>query len=140
MPCTKPKKRAAISIIFILIDINSPPMYQLLILIPLNVNVNSFDEGWPDFLEAAEEMEGLIRESVSIIERSIYGQNNIRRIYSFLFRDRSSFEKSLLSPPGEKAGKIIHEITGGDVILLSGPFQEDSLERIQSWEETDEHS
>ena len=115
-------------------------MYQLLILIPLNVNINSFDEGWPEFLEAAEEMEGLIRESVSIIDRSIYGQNNIRRIYSFLFRDKPSFEQSLLSPPGEKAGKIIHEITGGDVLLLSGSFQEDSLESIQSWEKTDEDS
>jgi len=115
-------------------------MYQLLILIPLNVNINSFDEGWPDFLEAAEEMEGLIRESVSRIDRSIYGQNNIRRVYSFLFRDKSSLEKSLLSPPGEKAGNIIHEITGGDVILLSGPFQEDSLQNIQSWEDTAEDS
>lgn len=115
-------------------------MYQLLILLPLRVNIKSFDEGWPDFLEAAESMDGLIRESVSRIDRSIYGQNNIRRIYSFLFRDKSSFEQALVSPPGEKAGKIIHELTGGDVILLSGPFQEDSLDRIQSWEETDEDS
>ena len=115
-------------------------MYQLLILIPLKVNLNSFDEGWPDFLAAAEDMEGLIRESVSRIDRSIYGQNNIRRIYSFLFRDKPTFEQSLLSPPGEKAGQIIHDITGGDVILLGGSFQEDSLERIQSWEETSEDS
>ena len=110
-------------------------MYQLLILIPLKVNIKSFDEGWPNFLEAAEEMEGLIRESVSRIDRPIYGQNNIRRIYSFLFRDKSSFEDSLLSPPGKIAGKIIHEITGGDVILLSGLFQEDTLERIHSLED-----
>jgi len=115
-------------------------MYQLLIFIPLNVNINSFDEGWPDFLETAEEMEGLIRESVSRIDRSIYGQNNIRRIYSFIFRDKSSFEKSLLSPPGEKAGKIIHEITGGEVILLSGSIQEDTLDRIQSWGDLEENS
>ena len=113
-------------------------MYQLLILLPINVNTSSFDEGWPDFLEAVEDMEGLIRESVSRIDRSIYGKNNIRRIYSFLFRDRHTFEQSLLSPPGEKAGKVIHEITGGDVILLSGPYQEDSLERIQSWEAADD--
>lgn len=115
-------------------------MYQLLILVPHHVNINSFNEGWPDFLEAAEKMEGLIRESVSSIDRSIYGQNNIRRIYSFLFLDKSSFEQSLLSPPGEKAGKIIHDITGGEVILLCGPYQEDSLERIRSWEETAEDS
>jgi len=115
-------------------------MYQLLILIPLTVNINSFDEGWPDFLEAAENMDGLIRESVSRIDRGIYGQNNIRRIYSFLFHDKSSLEKALISPHGEKAGKIIHEITGGEVILLSGTFQEDTLDRIQSWEDTVEDS
>jgi len=115
-------------------------MYQLIILIPLTVNINSFDEGWPDFLEAAELMDGLIRESVSRIDRGIYGQNNIRRIYSFLFHDKSSLEKALISPLGEKAGKIIHEITGGEVILLSGSFQEDTLDRIQSWEDTVEDS
>jgi len=115
-------------------------MYQLLILIPLSVNINSFDEGWPDFLEAAEAMDGLIRESVSRIDRGIYGQNNIRGRYSFLFHDKSSLEKALISPPGEMAGKIIHEITGGEVILLSGTFHEDSLDRIQYWDDTDEDS
>lgn len=115
-------------------------MYQLIILIPIRVNINSFDEGWPDFLEAAEEMDGLIRESISRIDRVIYGQNNIRRIYRFLFRDKSSFEKALVSPPGEKAGKIIHKLTGGDVIILSGTFQEDTLDRIQSWEKPDDDS
>ncbi len=110
-------------------------MYQLLILLPISVNINTFDEGWPEFLETAESMEGLIRESVCRVDRCIYGQNNIQRIYSFIFKDKPSFEKSLLSPPGEKAGKIIHELTGGEVILLSGPLNEDTLDRIKSWEE-----
>jgi hypothetical protein len=110
-------------------------MYQLLILVPIGVNLNLFDEGWPDFLQTAESMEGLIRESVSRIDSCIYGQNNIQRIYSFIFKDKAAFEKSLLSPPGEKAGKIIHELTGGEVILLRGPFHEDSIDRIKSWEE-----
>ena len=115
-------------------------MYQLLILIPTTVNISAFDEGWPGFLEAAESMNGLVRESVSRIDRDIYGQNNIRRIYSFLFHDKSSFDKALVSPPGENAGKIIHEITGGDVILLSGTLHEDSLDHIQSWDDTVEKS
>jgi len=85
-------------------------------------------------------MNGLVRESVSRIDRDIYGQNNICRIYSFLFHDKSSFDKALISPPGEKAGKIIHEITGGDVILLSGTLHEDSLNRIQSWNDPVEKS
>lgn len=115
-------------------------MYQLLILIPISVDINTFDQGWPEFLKEAEGMEGMIRESVSRIDRSIYGQNYIQRIYSFQFRDRHTFEQALISPPGQKAGKIIHELTGGDVLLISGSFQEDSISRIQSWEDQDKES
>ena len=115
-------------------------MYQLIILIPSTVNTNIFDAGWPAFLEAAESMKGLVRESVSRVDREIFGQNHILRIYSFLFHDKTSFDKALVSPEGEEAGKIIHEITGGDVILLGGTFHEDSLERIQAWENRVEES
>jgi hypothetical protein len=107
-------------------------MYQLLILIPLDVNIQSFDDGWPSFLDAAEEMEGLIKESICRIDRCIFGQNNLQRIYSFTFQDKDSCESALLSPAGEKAGRIIHQISGGSVILLSGAFQEDTLKNIKS--------
>lgn len=105
--------------------------YQLLILIPLAVEIQSFDEGWPEFLKVAEKMPGLIQESVTRIDNCIYGQNSLRRIYSFTFKDSTSLEKALLSPPGEKAGKILHKITQGKVILLSGEFNQDSLENIR---------
>jgi len=105
--------------------------YQLLILIPLNVEIQSFDEGWPSFLRSAEEMPGLIQESVNRIDNCLYGQNHLRRIYSFTFEDRTSMEQALLSPPGEKAGKILQKITEGNMILLSGEFKQDSLENIK---------
>jgi hypothetical protein len=105
--------------------------YQLLILIPLTVEIQSFDEGWPDFLKTAEKMPGLIQESVNRIDNIIYGQNQIRRIYSFTFKDRSSLEQALLSPAGEKAGRILHKITKGNMILLSGEYKQDSLKDFQ---------
>ena len=104
------------------------------------MDINTFDEGWPDFLKAAEGMEGMIRESVSRIDRCIFGKNDFQRIYSFQFHDKSSFEQALTSPPGQKAGNIIHEITGGEVLLISGTFQEDSLSHIQSSKEEIEES
>ena len=107
-------------------------MYQLLVLIPLSVDIQSFDEGWPTFLETAEQMPGLFRESVTRIERCLYGQNYLQRIYSFYFPDQKTLEKALLSSPGEKAGEILHQITGGNVILLNGEVREDSLDHIQS--------
>jgi hypothetical protein len=105
--------------------------YQLLVLIPLNVEIQSFDEGWPEFLKSAEKMPGLIQESITRIDNCIYGQNFLRRIYSFTFEDKSSLENALLSPPGEKAGELLHQITQGNMILLSGEFKQDSLENIR---------
>lgn len=105
--------------------------YQLLILIPITVEIQSFDEGWPEFLESAEQMPGLIEESVYRIDNCIYGQNFLRRIYSFSFEDRSFLESALVSPAGEKAGEILHRITQGNMILLSGEYNHDSLENIR---------
>ena len=115
---------------FILPDYQ-PMTYQLLILIPLTVEIQSFDEGWPEFLKSAEKMPGLLEESVNRIDNCIFGQNQLRRIYSFSFQDRSSLEKALLSPPGEKAGKLLHKITQGNMILISGEYKQDYLENIR---------
>lgn len=105
--------------------------YQLLILIPITVEIQSFDEGWPEFLKAAESMPGLIKESVCRIDNCIYGQNFLRRIYSFSFEDQDSLKNALTSPPGEKAGNVLHRITQGNMILLSGEFKEDTLTNFQ---------
>ena len=105
--------------------------YQLLILIPLTVEIQSFDEGWPEFLNAAEQMPGMIEESINRIDNCIYGQNFLRRVYSFSFEDKSTLEQALTSPPGEKAGEILHRITQGNMILVSGEYKRDRLENIQ---------
>lgn len=125
-----PRIKEEIPTTFILPDLNEMA-YQLLILIPLSVEIQSFDEGWPEFLSAAEKMPGLLKESVSRIDNCIYGQNSLRRIYSFSFEDQASLESALLSPPGEKAGMLLHGITQGNMILLSGELNEDSLENIR---------
>lgn len=105
--------------------------YQLLILIPITVEIQSFDEGWPEFLNAAESMPGLIKESIIRIDNCIYGQNFLRRIYSFSFENPEALKNALLSSPGEKAGDVLHRITQGNLILLSGEYQEDMLENIR---------
>jgi hypothetical protein len=108
-------------------------MYQLILLIPTSVDIKSFDEGWPSFLEAIEQMPGLLRESVSRVDQLLYGQELFHRIYTFSFPDQKTLEKSLVSSPGEKAGKIIHDLTGGRVTLMTAEFQEDSLDNIKSF-------
>ena len=107
-------------------------MYQLILVIPSSVDLVKFDNNWPLFLEAIEEMPGLISESFTRIDRHIYGQSTISRIYSFCFKDQETLENSLVSMPGEKAGKIIHDLTEGQVILLTGELREDSIDNIKS--------
>ncbi len=107
-------------------------MYQLILLIPTFVDLNEFDEAWPSFLEAAEQMPGLIRESVSRIDQVIFGQKYFQRIYTFSFPDKNTLEKALVSKTGEEAGRIIHDLTGGKVTLVTAYYQEDSLQNIQS--------
>ncbi len=108
-------------------------MYQLILLIPTSVDIKSFDEGWPSVLEAIEQMPGLLGESVSRVDQLLYGQECLHRIYTFSFPDQKTLEKALISTPGEKAGKIVHDLTGGRVTLLTAEFQEDSLDHIQSF-------
>jgi hypothetical protein len=112
-------------------------MYQLILLIPTSVDINAFDQVWPSFLEAAEQMPGLIRESVSRIDQVIFGQDYFQRIYTFSFPDKNSLEKALVSKNGEKAGRIIHDLTGGKVTLVTADYQEDSLQNIHSFSSQD---
>jgi len=108
-------------------------MYQLVLLIPTSVNLEKFDETWPSFLKVAEQMPGLIKESVSRVDQLIYGSEFISRIYTFTFPDQESLEKALVSNPGERAGQLIHDLTDGKVILLTARYQEDFLNHIQSF-------
>jgi len=112
-------------------------MYQLILLIPTGINLIAFDADWPSFLEAAEQMPGLIRESVSRIDQVIFGQEYFQRIYTFSFPDKDTLEKALVSKNGENAGKIIHDLTGGKVTLVTADYQEDSLQNIQSFASQD---
>ena len=108
-------------------------MYQLILLIPSSVDIIKFDKEWPLFLEAVEDLPGLVSESLIRIDRRLYGQSTLSRIYSFCFPDQETLEKALLTKPGEKAGKIIHDLTGGQVILLTGEYREDSIGNIKSY-------
>ena len=108
-------------------------MYQMVIILPANLDLKLFDEKWPHFLEAAEQMPGLIQESVTRFDQVLFGSSEIKRLYTFSFKDRPSLENALTSPSGEKAGDILHSIAGGKITILSGDYQTDSLDRIQSF-------
>ena len=108
-------------------------MYQLIILLPAGLDLHSFDEGWPQFLELAESLPGLIRESITRFDQVIYGSENIQRMYTFGFPDKKSLESALVSESGQKAGNLLHNLSGGNITILTGDHQSDTLERIQSY-------
>ena len=106
-------------------------MHQLILLVPNDVDLIKFDDGWPDFLKSAEQMPGLIRESVIRFDQVLYGTQEFQRIYLFSFADRQSLENALLSPSGEKSGDILHKISAGKIIILTGIMQSDSITHIK---------
>ena len=107
-------------------------MYQLILIIHSIVNLEDFDKEWPLVLKEIEKMPGLIEESVTRVDQILFGQKTISRIYSFLFQDRETLEDSLLSEPGEKAGQMIHNLSDGQVTIMTGEYQQDTIENIRS--------
>ncbi len=108
-------------------------MYQLILLIPIGIDLQYFDEQWPFFLELAEQMPGLIRESIVRIDQTLFGQTSLQRIYTFSFENQQDLKEALLSPFGEKAGNMLHDLTGGKITILTAESQEDTLSNIQSF-------
>ena len=97
------------------------------------LDLKTFDEGWPEFLELAEQMPGLIQESVTRFDQVLFGSGDIQRFYAFSFKDRQALEEALTTEIGEKAGKLLHIISGGNLTILAGDFQSDTLDRISSF-------
>ena len=108
-------------------------MYQMVIILPSTLDIKKFDERWPEFLEVAEQMPGLIQESVTRFDQVLFGSSDVLRLYTFSFKDRQSLEQALTTQVGEKAGSLLHSITGGNVTILAGDYQSDTLDRINSY-------
>lgn len=108
-------------------------MQSLIIILPDSVDLEQLDQSWPSFLQAAENMPGLIKESVTVITEALSGISSISRIYTFFFEDNPSLVQALSSPQGEKAGKLIHQLSGGKAIILTGQYREDSLENLKKY-------
>lgn len=102
-------------------------MHTLLILLPPSIDWTLFDQGWPSFLHEAERMPGLIRESVFQVHQNLSGQSPFARIYAFHFQDQPSLIQAMTSPAGNAASQIIHRISGGSAVIVTGDFKEDRL-------------
>lgn len=107
-------------------------MYKLVILIEAPEDL-SFDEHWPQFLHLVEQIPGLRREATSRVDRIVYGKGEFSLIHELYFESAEALQQGLASPPGQSAGKVLQEMTGGRVTLLFADHKQDELENIRKY-------
>ena len=106
-------------------------MHKLIILFGRPGDSIAFLTGWQAFLQMAEQMPGLRRETVSLIEDVIYGEAKPFKIHEFYFDDRAALDAALASDAGQQAGEWLHHFTDGNFTLLTAPHQEATEKEIK---------
>ena len=106
-------------------------MHKLVILIEPLENWELFEAGFPEFLHLAEEMPGLLRETIGRVEDHLYGRFRVQQVHELYFESREAAEKAMASPTGRAAGRLLQRITDGHVVLFFSDHMEDELENIR---------
>jgi hypothetical protein len=112
-------------------------MYKLVILVEPQDDWEAFEQAWPEFLQRAERMPGLIRETSSPVDRLLHGHYHVGFIHELYFESRGAAQAAMTSLEGQEAGKVLQVITGGGVTLLLAEHLEDELANIQSHRSSD---
>ena len=107
-------------------------MHKLIILIE-STSAPGFHNFWPRFLHAAESIPGLRRESTSRVSQVLYGDARFALIHELYFDSPEVLQHGLASPAGQEAGRLLQEMTGGNVKLLIADHSEDELENIRKY-------
>ena len=108
-------------------------MYKLMILIPSAAAGPSLDDGWPDFLRHAEKMPGLLREATTQVVQPLYGPVSFVRVHELFFENRAALDSAMRSPAGLEAGRVLQQITRGQMTLLIAEHHEDSIENLMQY-------
>lgn len=105
-------------------------MYKLIILIEPQEDSARFESRWPLFLAEVERMPGLRREVSSHVNRVLSGTYSVHLVHELYFDSLKAAADAMGSLQGEKAGRILQEITAGKVTLLFADHLEDELAHI----------
>jgi uncharacterized protein (TIGR02118 family) len=109
-------------------------MYKLVILIEREGMGNEFDAQWPNFLNLAEQMPGLIREATSRIDRVLFGKQSLNMIHELYFESMGALRDAMASPLGQQTGQLLQTITKGNMTLLISDHNQDDLENIRKFQ------
>jgi uncharacterized protein (TIGR02118 family) len=89
-------------------------------------NEQTFQLNWQKFLGLAERMPGLRRETVSRVERVLFGESEggYALVHELLFDSKEALEAAMQSPEGQAAGTFLQSFTSGRVMLLLAEHME----------------
>ena len=105
--------------------------HKLIVIFGQPPDLLEFSQGWQAFLLMAEQMPGLRRETVSLVEEMIYGKTRPFKIHEFYFDSRDALDAALASDAGQQAGEWLHQFTGGNFTLLVAPHQSATEKEIK---------
>jgi hypothetical protein len=108
-------------------------MHKLVILIQPSETWRENEENWPKFLRLVESMPGLRRESTSRVENFLFGAAAYIQSHELFFDTLPEAEIALASPQGKAAGKLLQQMTGGNMVLFLADHKEDNLANIQKY-------
>ena len=108
-------------------------MHKLVILIDDLDDWGAFEAEWPRFLHNAEQMPGLRREATSRVERLLYGSSSYFKMHELFFDSLEQAEMALASSQGQAAGRLLHQMTGGRMVLFLAEHKEDDLANIRKY-------
>jgi uncharacterized protein (TIGR02118 family) len=106
-------------------------MYKLVILIEKSVAAEVLDQHWAEFLHHAEQMPGLLRESTARIDGHLYGAAEYQLQHELFFNSAAEARQAMASEAGRAAGRILQQLSGGQVVLYLADHREDDLENIR---------
>jgi hypothetical protein len=106
-------------------------MFKLIILIQPEIDQEAFFDGWPEFLSHAEQMPSLGRIVSAPVHTRLTGDYQPLMVHELIFETRPALEKALTSEHGVAAGKLLQQITGGAVTLVTAAHMEDSGENLR---------
>jgi uncharacterized protein (TIGR02118 family) len=108
-------------------------MYKLVILIEPFPEWQKLDESWPEFLHLSEEMPGLRREATSQVLEFLFGNNLYVRMHELFFDSEEELRAAMASPAGQAAGRLLQQITHGNMALFIAEHQQDDLDNIRAF-------
>ena len=110
-------------------------MVKLVILIEPQNDWSELEAAWPEFLHYAEEMPGLQREAASKIDSMLYGNSSYIQMHELFFESLAAAQQAMSSPPGQAAGRLLQQMTGGKLVLFFADYKEDDIANLRKYKQ-----